>query len=156
LQFVAVDRQVVTLICSEATQRLADDGTSEPGFGRLLMQIVSEQLGGNISAERTGRQLAMTLSFGTVQLWPKFGPMAFPTNWGCGEPRLADTTRTHRSGDVAPKSAGEEHLICHCMRPVDAAVEPASSLCRWTDFHAWLQALPSLDNQDRAHHGRFR
>jgi hypothetical protein len=65
---VAVDRQVVTLICSEATQRLADDGTSEPGFGRLLMQIVSEQLGGNISAERTGRQLAMTLSFGTVQL----------------------------------------------------------------------------------------
>jgi two-component sensor histidine kinase len=57
------DGQVVTLIWSEATQLLVDDKTSEPGFGSLLMQIVSNQLGGNISVERHEGRLVVTLSF---------------------------------------------------------------------------------------------
>lgn len=52
----------VILIWSEATDMATDSGAAEPGFGSLLMQIVSGQLRGNINVQR-GDRLVVTLSF---------------------------------------------------------------------------------------------
>lgn len=61
------DGQAVTLVWSEATQLSAADGASEPGFGSLLMQVVSKQMGGDIVVEHEEGCLLVTLSFEAVE-----------------------------------------------------------------------------------------
>jgi two-component sensor histidine kinase len=57
------EEETIVLIWSEATKQSPNIATSEPGFGSMVMQIVSRQLGGEIKVERDKTRLIVTLSF---------------------------------------------------------------------------------------------